>query len=135
VAPQFVSVAAVTPSPAARGSSPGSFEPLKWAPVLLSSAIGALGAAGVYAVLDRLLANPTRAFNVLAAVVLGLAFALVFASAVALPNATVLSLSFVGVTHTGRRGGPFPTPFYPWGETEVPACRPGTAPAGHPRRR
>jgi hypothetical protein len=79
---------------------PGSFEPLKPAPTLLTTIIATAGATGVYAALDRVTSVATHAFNVVAAIVLGLSFLLVFGFAIYLPAANATSLSFVALTHT-----------------------------------
>lgn len=74
-------------------------DPLGWGPILGSTAVAAVGATVVYAVLSRFSARPDRHFTVVAAVVLLLSMAPVFTVAPSLPGVTTPVLAVLAVLH------------------------------------
>lgn len=71
-------------------------EPMTVVPVIISSIIPTLLAAGVLALLNRFTASPLRIFNIIAAILLLLSFANPF---VAIPNVTLMMGIWLNVMH------------------------------------
>ncbi|WP_436927900.1 DUF6069 family protein [Halosimplex amylolyticum] len=80
------------------GVAPG-FDPLSVGPVVVFTAVGVTGAAITYALLDRLLADPDRAFVVVAAVVLVVSWVPDTTYAPTLPGATTAGVALLALLH------------------------------------
>ncbi|WP_254546108.1 DUF6069 family protein [Halomarina pelagica] len=78
---------------------PAGFDPMGWTPIVTSSAVAAVGATLVYAVLTRLVARPDRWFVAVAAVVLALSALPLVTVAPGLPGATTELVAVLGVMH------------------------------------
>jgi hypothetical protein len=80
---------------------PAEFElfPLGWGPVIVTSAVGAVGAAIVYGVISRYSHRPNWTFTIVAAVVLVLSFGSFLAPPPALAGASPSVFTTLGVMH------------------------------------
>lgn len=76
-------------------STPGGEAPLTIAPVVISSIVGALGAAAVFAIIGLFARRPVRLFRIIAAVVLVLSFA----TPLTIPDAPVSMILSLEVMH------------------------------------
>ena len=75
--------------------------PLGWVPVLVSSAVGAIGATLVYSVVARYAARPNRTFTIIAVIVLILSFGNLLTPALTgAPTAIFVVLGVMHVTAT-----------------------------------
>jgi hypothetical protein len=75
------------------------FGPLGGGPVIVTSAVGAIGATIVYGVISRYSPRPNRTFTIVAAVVLVLSFGSFLAPPPALAGAPLTVFTTLGVMH------------------------------------
>lgn len=80
---------------------PAGFGPLGWGPVVTTTVVGVAGATGVYSLLTRVSARPSRTFTIVAAVVLVASFAPLVAPPpflVGAPRPVLVTLATMHVT-------------------------------------
>jgi hypothetical protein len=80
---------------------PTEYEPLGWMPVVVSSAIGMIGATLVYGLVTRISERPNRSFVIVASVVLLVSFAPLVslpAELVGAPQSVLVTLGLMHVT-------------------------------------
>jgi hypothetical protein len=75
------------------------FGPLGWGPVIVTSAVGAVGATIVYGVISRYSRRPNKMFTIIAAVVLVLSFGSFLAPPPVLAGAPLTVITTLGAMH------------------------------------
>ena len=80
---------------------PAEFElfPLGWGPVMVTSAVGAVGATIVYGMISRYSHRPNWTFTIVAAVVLVLSFGTILSPPPALAGAPLTVFTMLGAMH------------------------------------